>query len=170
MKHGKRGSYQRGCRCPECREANARYRRLQRKMPEKIRLVDAGPAREHILWLSSQGIGEQAVADATDLDRSTVSRIRGGRLPRIRATTNVKILAVDTGARLDGSLVPKEPIKRLVRKLRNQGYTLRFLARSLGYKSPMLQFLYQPGKLMRARNALDLERLFFKIQRGKIPR
>jgi len=161
--HGDRLKYVGGCRCAECRAANAAYERMRqhaRKAGDWNGIVPAVRARRHLLMLSLRGIGRLAVAAATDLSRTNLAKIRAGRRHNIRARTERKILLVTTAARSDGSLVPSAMLWRRLGELLNEGYTKSFLARELGYVGPALQF--SRGKVT-ARNDADVERLHRKL-------
>jgi hypothetical protein len=121
-------------------------------------LVDAGPARAHLLALSEQQVGKRAVAAACDVALSVLDLIRRGTRTKIRAKTERRILAVDAGARSDGARVPAKPTRKLLRQLqREEDMTKGAIALRLGSKVPALQV----GKTrwVTARTAAKVERL-----------
>lgn len=102
---GTRSGYVKGCRCDACRAAHRVYNREWLRKEARIRYgiedrvdpyVDATPAREHIIWLQSQGMGRRSVAKHARLVPSTVQKIRDGIRKHIRAETEARILAVNT--------------------------------------------------------------------------
>lgn len=140
--HGDRLKYVAGCRCTECRAANSRYERERqraRKAGDWNGIVDAATARDHLLALKRAGVGRQAVADATDVAKSIIHEIRQGRITRIRARTERKILAVTTACRADHALVSARHTWGLVDQLLEEGYTKSGIARLLGYKGRGIQ-------------------------------
>jgi hypothetical protein len=130
------------CRCAECKEANRLYYHENKKRTEeegKNRIVDAGPAREHILWLSTLGIGYRQVAEAALVGVTVVAEVKAGRKSKIRERSLKRILGVGEDARADQSYVPAKSTHALVQKLVSKGYSRAELARRLGYRSPSLQ-------------------------------
>jgi hypothetical protein len=88
--HGHRLRYLAGCRCFHCRRANSDYERERaaaRAAGDWNGIVDAAPARRHILALSRRGVGRRMVAAASDVGLSVIADIRTGRKMRIRART-----------------------------------------------------------------------------------
>ena len=131
-------------------------------------LVSPTRAREHLLALSKAKIGYKAVADACDVGKTTLARIISGENTPIRARIERAILSVDLGARADGSLVDASGVNATIGKLRARGFTLRHLARLLGYSSSAT-FL-QLGRLHRctARTRAKVERLWRRVETGEV--
>lgn len=141
--HGTRLRYLSGCRCVPCRAANSSYeseRLAARKRGEWAGIIAADRARAHLLELSRAGIGRTPVAEASGVSRTIIQEIRSGRRRRIRASTERRILAVDSQARADHSYVPAKKTWQLIRELLDEGFTAADLARRLGYSHPALQF------------------------------
>lgn len=142
--HGDRLRYLGGCRCAACRRANTDYenaRRAARLAGDWNGIVDAAPARAHLLKLARLGVGRRAVAAATDIAHTVLSDVRSGRKRRIRARTERKILAVTKACASDAALVPARRTWRLLEQLLEEGYTKQRIARELGSKAkvPALQ-------------------------------
>lgn len=136
--HGIRNTYLRGCRCRECKEAHAAYARGYRRMKRAgfpSVLVDAGRAREHMRWLTSKGVGREAVRISTDLPDQTLRRIRTGVKKRIDARSEEKILKVTPEMALDHALVPAGRTWVLIGRLLDEGYTVEAINKALGYKT-----------------------------------
>lgn len=141
--HGDRLRYMAGCHCFKCRRANSDYERIRqaaRLAGDWNGIIDAAPARAHLLKLSRAGVGQWAVVAATDIARSMIHEIKNGDRRRIRARTSRKILAVTTEHRSDHSFVPADRTWTLIRRLLREGYTKGALAHLLGYKTRALQF------------------------------
>jgi hypothetical protein len=141
--HGDRLRYMAGCHCFKCRRANSDYERWRiaaRAAGDWNGIVDAAPARAHLLKLSRAGVGQWAVCHATDVARSMLHEIKNGDRPRIRARTLRRILAVTPKHRADHSIVPAARLWRLINQLLAEGYTKSALARKLGYKTRAIQF------------------------------
>lgn len=141
--HGSRARYKdEKCRCRVCRAANAassaRRRRAQAYGRPTTDLVDAGPARAHVLGLRAAGMGWQRVAAAAGVSGMTMSRLLGYGGPpqaRVTAATAAAILAV----RAEPALVDAAPTWRLVRGMVAAGYTKKWIAARLGQTSGGLQ-------------------------------
>jgi hypothetical protein len=158
--HGDRLRYLAGCKCFKCRRANSAYeaqRKVARADGDWNGIIDAAPARRHILKLSRLGVGRHQVAAASDVASSIVCGIRSGARRRARARTVRKILAVTTGCRADNSYVKAAPTWRLINALLKEGFTKARLARELGYKSPAIQFRFDR---ITVRNATAMEKLY----------
>jgi hypothetical protein len=140
--HGVRLRYMAGCRCLLCRAANSRYeseRAQARKNGEWNGLVPAEQARQHLLTLSSAGIGRRAVAAASDVGETVLQQVRSGKKKRIRKQTETKILAIDHAAISDHAVVPASKTWRRITQLMDEGYTKGQIAMRLGAKTPALQ-------------------------------
>lgn len=162
---GTRLQYMSGCRCFQCRTANANYERgriAARAAGDWNGIVDAAKARKHLLALRKKGVGRDAVHAASDVAVSVIADVSTGAKTRIRARTERKILAVTTACREDGALVSAAQAWRLIAKLQEEGFTKLRIARELGQKSNGLKL---GKKQITARNAARVERLFNKYMR-----
>lgn len=131
---GTRVRYYAGCRCQACRAANtayARERQAARARGEGNHIVSAEPAREHLAWLSAQGVGHKTAADAAKVAGSIVTKIVYGQRTKIRAQTERRILAVTVDTAMDGARIDAAPTKRLLAELRACGYTNVVIASEL---------------------------------------
>lgn len=161
--HGNRLRYMAGCKCFKCRRSNSDYERIRqaaRLAGDWNGIVDAGPARAHLIELARAGIGRRAVTNVTDISASILHEIRHRRRLRIRARTERKILAVTSEHRADHSFVPARKALRLIDELVGEGFTKSALAAKLGYKSRALQL--RPG-LITARNEQRVVALHMKL-------
>lgn len=138
-----------GSICARCRESLTRNA-----------LVDAGPARKHLAALSAAGVGRRAVRAACDVADSLLHQVARGTRRKIRQETERRILAVDVGARSDGSLVPARETRARLRFMLARGMTKTELARELGSEghAPALQIAFG-RRAVTAANALKVERL-----------
>lgn len=158
--HGTRARYKAGCRCLLCRAANARYeaeRAQARAAGDNNSLVAADAAREHLLRLSREGVGTDAVSAASDIATSVIWRIRSRLSVSIRRRTEEKLLAVTKDALSDSAVVSARPTWRQINALLAEGFTKAELARRLNYKTPCLQF---GKKRILARTAARVDRLY----------
>lgn len=133
--HGTASRYSHhGCRCDECRTAaSLRINKWRREQSLGIsRLVDAGAAREHLLWLSACGVGQGAVHAACGVSASHAVRIKTGRVQRIFADTERRILAVSLADGRPGAPTLNRAVFRMVDELKAQGWSERELARRIG--------------------------------------
>lgn len=133
--HGTRMRYACGCKCFHCRRANSSYeaqRIAARKAGDWNGLIDAAPARAHILALSAEGVGRDLVADAAKVSLTTIVEIRSGAKTKVRARTARAILGVTSAAAGDAKLVDAAPTWRLLDELLADGYKKTHLALELG--------------------------------------
>lgn len=159
--HGHRLRYMAGCKCFKCRRSNSDYERIRqaaRLAGDWNGIVDAGPARAHLLKLSRAGVGQWSVVAATDIARSMIHEIKNGDRPRIRARTARKILAVTTDQRADHSHVRAAHTWVLIRELLREGYTKSALANLLGYKTRAIQYRRHRVTARNAQRVLALHR------------
>lgn len=160
---GDRLRYVGGCRCDDCRAANASYERERIKASaagDWNGLVPAAPAREHMRKLSRQGVGRRAIAAASDVGETCLTAIRNGRKRQIRARTESAILALTKAMASDHALVSAVGTWKRIRELLEEGYTEAFLAKELGYAHRYLQL----GKdQVTVRNAYEVEQLHRRL-------
>jgi hypothetical protein len=134
--HGTRARYQQDCRCFLCRLACSQYAaalKAKRKAGEPPNgLVDATKSRKYLIELSESRVGMSVVEDVTGIRKSILSAIRSGKSKHVRAHKERLILGVTKEARLDGSFVPSAHAKRMVRRLRSEGFSQNEIARRSG--------------------------------------
>lgn len=150
---------QHNCRCTDC----CRLRFLERKQ-RRIRLaaygrhdqvkparVSAGPVKEHLLRLRSQGFGLERIADAAQVSRSVVidavygprgaRRKSENRRPQtVRATEASRILAL-TADEIEAALVPALGTARRLQALGAIGYSQTAIAARMGMERGNLSLL-----------------------------
>jgi hypothetical protein len=171
--HGTRNCYVDGCRCDDCRAANAAYHRRYRHHPEGAGWgprVAARRARAHIKRLAREGVGAGSVAHAAELSKTTVAEIRNGITRVIYRRTEQLILRITPDHADDGCLVDAAPSWALIAELRDEGYTASALARLLGYSGRALQL---HRKRITKRNAYRIRVLHEALtsdERRPIPR
>lgn len=162
--HGVRARYISGCRCDACRRANTAYevaRDKARKNGDWNGNVPADRAVAHLRWLSKHGVGKLAVAAASDVGKSTICDILAGRKTKIRARSERRILAVTLDQRSDGAIIPAGRTHRLIRQLREEGFTGVFLAKQLGYQGS--RAIQIGGERVTVRNAARVRRLHERL-------
>lgn len=134
---GTRLRYYAGCRCFQCRMANANYeaeRKMARARGEGNGLVSAEPAREHLAYLSANGVGMKTAADAAKVAPSIVAKIIYKQRLKIREQTERRILAVTTATRADGALVDGAATWVLLDELVASGYSRARIASEMAGK------------------------------------
>lgn len=154
--HGIRARYTSGCRCDECRAANAAYQRkraLAKVWHGPNGLVPVEAVRRHLLKLSRKGVGRRTVALVARVPQSMLSGILRGDRRLIRVYTERRILAVDESVRRAGRVDAKRTW-RLIGELLEEGFTRAEIARRMGYARPALQF--RRGQV-NAKTALKVE-------------
>lgn len=126
------------CRCDVCRQG-ARTYEAERKKRTVPAYVGADPAREHIEYLSTQGVGLKQIAKVSGVAHGAlwkivygVPSIGRGPSKRIRKTTLDAILAVTPRDGADGSRVPAGATIADVRTLLGRGWTKRAIAQAIG--------------------------------------
>jgi len=132
--------------CSNCRE----------RLPT-FEVVMAHKAREHILFLSQNGVGEEAVHQACGVANCVIRDIRQGKQMNVMPETEKRILSVTLAAALPHALVPGQEVWKKVTELRAKGgMTKGEIAMALGNKKPALQL---KKKQMTAKSARKVERL-----------
>jgi hypothetical protein len=119
--------------------------------------VLAHKTREHILFLSQNGVGEEAVHQASGVANCIIRDIRQGKQQAVLPETEKRILSVTLAAALPHALVPGQEVWKKVTELRSKGgMTKGEIAQALGNKTPALQL---KKKQMTAKSARKVERL-----------
>jgi len=90
-KCGTRSRYVTGCRCEECRRANAADRRARRVARP---LVPVEPVVEHLRSLQAAGASRERIAQAARVGESTLDRIARQPGTRMRGDLAARILRV----------------------------------------------------------------------------
>lgn len=151
---GTRLRYYAGCRCFQCRMANSAYeaeRKAARARGEGNGLVSADRAREHLAYLSDNGVGMKTAADAAKVPPSSIAKIIYCQRLNIRAQTERRILAVTTATRADGAFVDAGPTWVLINELLASGYSKVRIASELAGKP--VKALQLRGEQITVRNA-----------------
>lgn len=158
--HGTRNKYQGGCRCVQCRAANAGYvkQRLDaRNAGQGNELVPSEKAREHLFYLSKHFVGVGSVSDVTGISFWTLMKIRSGKRPNIRRQNELKILAVTKSAVAGGGLVSAKRTWQRINLMLKEGFTKKEIARRLGRKGKNLNL---SKTRVTANTAARIERLY----------
>lgn len=141
MIHGTHNAYSKGCRCDECRAAHRVYERNASRRRRRVmygietyqpRLVDAQPARDHVIFLTSKGIGLGAIAKQVGTQRSTIQYIKKGKYPRLSAKMSEKILSIPAIPREPMAYTSSEPILKLLAQLEKKGVSRSDVGHALG--------------------------------------
>jgi hypothetical protein len=148
--HGTTGRYERGpdehdvpgrgCRCADCRRANADAKREQdrRRAAGVQPYEDAGPARAWVLVLKEYGIGWKRVAALAGVSAGMVDKLLYGDPPtrQVRPEAAAALLAVwpvlDNLA--DTAIIDSAGTRLLLQALVAGGWPQRWLARRLGWR------------------------------------
>lgn len=157
MQHGERSTYVSGCRCFQCRRANAAYIAERRgRSSVSAEWSDTGGARAHIATLRAAGLGVPRIAKLAGLSVALVNRIAAGVQFRTR-TENVEAILGVKASLAKGARVNGYRTRHLIRALRAEGFTKAELARRLGLRGRELGLDH---RLITVRNALKVRRLF----------
>src|SRR5690606_33676614 len=102
-------------------------------------LVDAEPARQHLLALQTAKVGLRSVNARSGVARSTLELIRSGRRTQILAATAAKILDVTPGRGVKGpSLAPTARTALRLAEILAAGRPRDWLARRCGLEPAAL--------------------------------
>lgn len=166
--HGTRAKYVvEKCRCEPCTNANRTYARQRDRHARRVRygfdepnpaFIDATEAREHLLWLSSVGVGKRRVAELTGVSLSAIDKLRQGNRTKCRPETAAKILGVGRSRASDGAFIDAKKTWRLIDDLLKHGWTKQAIAKAIGSKAQRPALQLQPNKVT-ARNARAIEQL-----------
>lgn len=130
------GSRPGGCRCEPCRTAAREAQREARSNPVPS-YVTAGPARQHVEFLATHGVGLKQIAKTSGVAHGTLWKLVygvPGRGPsqRIRPSTSEKILAVTPADVADGGKVPAGPTWAKIDELVAAGVPKAEIGRRIG--------------------------------------
>lgn len=162
------------CRCPDCTRASTEYNAYLRRQRAygRSNLVDAEPARQHILALGSRGMGWKRVAHAAGIAPALVGGILYGdssnRRPprrRIMRRTSERILSV-TFTQTAGGLVSAVGTQRRLRALVAIGWSMKRIGVLLGTVN-MHDLMRQPS--VQAQTADRVRKLYDRIWNQKPP-
>ena len=170
--HGSRGLYVAGCRCEKCTAANRCYNATRTRAiirGDKRGLVSTERVVAHLRALGDRNIGLRSVSQVTDITRNTLRQYLDGSRSQIRQHREAKILAVDSSAIADHSLVSAKKTWKLLDELIRDGYTRQQLAVWLGSKAKVPSLQLHRDRITAA-TALRVERLYTAIRAGKIRR
>ena len=166
--HGTRAKYVvEKCRCEPCTNANRTYARQRDRQARRVRygfdepkpaFIDATEAREHLLWLSSVGVGKRRVAELTGVSLSAIDKLRQGNRTKCRPQTADKILGVGRSRASDGAFIDAKKTWRLIDDLVKHGWTKQAIAKAIGSKAQRPALQLQPNQVT-ARNARAIEQL-----------
>lgn len=132
------------CRCVPCRDANTAYERTRSRQKAYGRwneLVDAQPARDHVLDLMRRGLGLARIGQLAGVSHGAMGKLiygerRRGGVPsrRIRPATAAKILAVTADLANLGAVIRVDPTgtRRRLQALVATGWSGSKLAGLLG--------------------------------------
>lgn len=140
-KHGTHSGYSHGCRCDACVKGHRDYEREAARRRRRVRYgievapqkkTSSEPAREHILFLASKGIGLGAIANQVGTNRATIQYIKRGKFKNISTQLSNKILAVPSIPREPNAFTDAEPIKILLTQLKEKGVSKKDVAIAAG--------------------------------------
>lgn len=129
-----RGRYVRGCRCVDCKKANARYSKRNTILGSD--LVDSAPVRAHLHMLRASGVGRRRIVELSGVSETVVARLlgidRSKPAARVRPDTARRLLAIRPGDVSDGVTVSAAGTRIRLRALIAIGWTQRALAERIG--------------------------------------
>lgn len=146
--HGTHSTYGHGCRCHECliahriyeRNASRRRRRVAYGIEEPIaKKMDATPVQEHVIFLTSKGIGLGSIAKAVGTPRSTIQHIKRGTYKNTTTALGNRILAIPAIPREPMAYVDASPIKEMIKKLEKKGISQKDIGKMMGYRYGQLK-------------------------------
>lgn len=135
------------CRCTDCKASHAAAMRTRRRElaygTYTRALVDATPAREHLNWLRSSGMGVKVIAAASGVPKETLAGVIWGsrdrttgavvRRGKVASRTAERILAVrpDLNLLADHAIIDATGYRRRVQALVAHGWSLPAIARAV---------------------------------------
>lgn len=135
---GTTGAYASGCRCLDCRAANAAYIREWRHarlrpmvVPPDV-TVPAGSARRHLETLRASGLGTDTIAERAGVHYRAVERIAAGEMDRVTPAVRDAILAVSSLDLAPHALVPADDTVIHLADLIDLGWTRYRIAKATG--------------------------------------
>jgi len=147
--HGTRAKYVADkCRCQPCTAANAAYQRGRERHQARVRygieqprrpFIDATETRQHLLWLSSVGVGRRQIHARSGIGISAIDKIRTGKVTKIRPATADKLLAVGKSMTANRALVDARDTWKKINELLGNGWTKAAIDRALGGRGRTLQ-------------------------------
>lgn len=137
------GNSKNGCRCDDCRHAQALYERDRQQRIEPA-YIGADEARRHVRELSAQGVGLKQVSKASGVATGTLSKLifgtkTRGPSKRIRKATADAILSVTVQAAADGARVDAGTTWARIDRMVAAGVTKKAIAERIGQTGPGLQ-------------------------------
>lgn len=145
--HGTRASYVRGCKCADCRAANARYAKVAKYRANRgiSTLIDAAPVKAHLDQLRAHGIGKRTIAARSGVAMTVINRLIGidhsRPARRIHPDTARKLLAVTVDDHAGGAFIDATGTRRRLQALVALGWTQTELGRRIGWTTANLNAL-----------------------------
>jgi hypothetical protein len=121
------------CDCVRCARHRKQYR-IEHDRGHR-RLVDAAATREHLEWLSSQGVGRRTLCSVFGFADLTLARISSGKTLKVRLETERKITAFrpnDAATVANARIVDATATHLRYQALIALGYTQAWVATSTG--------------------------------------
>lgn len=147
MTHGQRSTYVKGCRCTDCRAANARYAKLAKYRQDTGRtvMVDAAPVKRHLEQLRASGVGKRTIAAQAGVSHTVLNRLLGldhsRPAQRIRPETAQRLLAVQPEQLADGAYIDATGTTRRLQALVALGHSQTSIAERMGWTVANLNVL-----------------------------
>lgn len=168
------------CGCDECRNANAarcyEYKKLIAYGRPTSNLVNAAPARAHLLELTREGWGPKAIAAAAKVDRTTIMDLindrRPNRMMRREISERILRLTSEEMQPTPGMLVSNRGTIRRVQALGTLGWSEVEIAKRTGIHSVTLNMMqHRKGILQQyARRIAALYELLWDVPAETDPR
>jgi transcriptional regulator with XRE-family HTH domain len=128
------------CRCEACGRAVSDYERERKRQQAYGRwdnLVDAEPARRHVRWLMSQGMGLKRIAATGAISQGSLWKLLYGKnggpvSKRLTKSVAERVLAVELDL-ADGAVIDGADTARRLQALVANGWSMSKLALRLGW-------------------------------------
>src|SRR5690606_35869095 len=134
-----------GTRCQPCRDANAAYEKARATRTEPP-YVDANEVREHIAWLSANGLGLKTLATRSVISHGALWKIvygqpSAGRPPtrRVRPATRDAVLAIRPADGAPGARINARTTWHHVDTLITRGWSKAAIGKAIGQTGGSLQ-------------------------------
>ncbi len=174
--HGQRLGYAKGCRCDPCTTAHtaAFADRRRSQGAGSCDLVDAEPARRHLMAVQATGVSADAMARVSGLNSKTLDAVLAGQRARVRPETAAALLAVTSqaAAAVDrsafgphGELVDARPTWKLIDWMVLRGWPRAWISREIGQSGRALQLKRDRISVTNADKVAELDRRLGRTRR-----
>jgi transcriptional regulator with XRE-family HTH domain len=178
--HGRRYTYNQGCRCAECAAANLAYgRERSRRLAEiewgskEPELIDAQPVKDHLRRLKRAGLSLVQLAELAGTSETTIKIMLGMKrnrpAHRVRTELADRILAITKEQLPEKGMVPSLGTRRRLQALVAIGYSSYQLAELMGTSASHVGHWMTREERILARTARRIAELYVELEMTQGP-